>query len=119
MFQPSLSLITAEQYTELNGNIQGSNAMEGKDNWVLSHGKKAYSSKMVYDLLMPRDTAPAPMRWAWKSCAMHKHKIFFWVLLQDRLNTRDMLERKNFHVESHDCVLCTDNIRESYMHLFF
>jgi hypothetical protein len=68
---------------------------------------------------MHYQVAPAPMRWVWKSCAMHKHEIFFSVLLQDKLNTRDLLERKNFHIESHECVLCTDNTNETFMHLFF
>jgi hypothetical protein len=77
MFHLPLSLIAAEQCSKLNEIIQGSNAWEGKDNWIISHGNKAYSSKRVCDLLVPHDAALAPMRWAWKSCAMHKHKIFF------------------------------------------
>uniref|UniRef100_A0A0A8ZD98 Reverse transcriptase zinc-binding domain-containing protein n=1 Tax=Arundo donax TaxID=35708 RepID=A0A0A8ZD98_ARUDO len=31
----------------------------------------------------------------WKSCAQGKHKFFFWLLLKDRLNTRNLLKRKN------------------------
>lgn len=50
---------------------------------------------------------------------MSKHKFLFCLLLRDRLNTRIMLARKNFHVPSHDCVLCTGQVEETLVHLFF
>ena len=59
------------------------------------------------------------MRWIWKSCVLPKHKIFFWLLLQDRLNTRDLLATKNFIIESYHCILCSDGGSEDYRHLFF
>jgi hypothetical protein len=40
-------------------------------------------------------------------------------MLQDRLNTGDLLVRKNFHVEDPTCVLCDDGILETVTHLFF
>jgi len=36
-------------------------------------------------------------RWIWKSSCQHKHKVFFWLLAQDRLSTRNILRRKNMH----------------------
>ena len=50
--------------------------------------------------MSPNEIAPVLMRWIWKSCVLPKHKFFFWLLLQDRLNTRDPLARKNFTVSS-------------------
>ena len=63
--------------------------------------------------------APPPLRWIWKSAALLKHKIFFWLLLQDRLNTRELLHRKNFHVYSYDCVLCSDTIIEESRNIWW
>lgn len=37
-------------------------------------------------------------KWIWKSWCQLKHKIFFWLLLKDRLNTRDILRRRNMHL---------------------
>ena len=68
---------------------------------------------------MLHSAAPLPFKWIWKSCVLPKHKFFFWLLLQDRLNTRDLLTRKNFYVESKACVLCDDCPTEDLCHLFF
>jgi hypothetical protein len=43
-----------------------------------------------------------------------------WLLMLDRLNTRDIMLRKNWHVDSGpDCLLCTDAPLEFRDHLFF
>jgi hypothetical protein len=39
------------------------------------------------------------------SC-QQKHKVFLWLLRQDRLNTRGLLKRKNMLLESYTCELC-------------
>ena len=78
-----------------------------------------FSVQKVYAALTPLDQAPTPFLWIWKSCVQLKHKFFFWLLLQDRLNTRDLLTRKTFYVENTSCVLCTDAPMEYMQHLFF
>jgi hypothetical protein len=45
--------------------------------------------------------------------------VFFWLLLNDRLNTRNLLRHKRFHVQSTACVLCNLDTEETLMHLFF
>jgi hypothetical protein len=57
-------------------------------------------------------------KWLWKSSCQHKHKAFFWLLRQDRLSTRNILRRKNFHLPSYACVLCVHNQEETMEHLF-
>ena len=46
---------------------------------------------------------------------------FSWLLLMDRLNTRNLLRRRNFHIEGNNytCVLCNGNAEETAFHLFF
>jgi hypothetical protein len=47
-------------------------------------------------------------------------KMFAWLLLGDRLNTRDMLQHRHWHVtKTYDCVLCPGQHRETRDHLFF
>jgi hypothetical protein len=47
-------------------------------------------------------------------------KFFAWFILQDRLNTRDLLKRRHWHVtEDVHCVLCPLGIYEDRIHLFF
>jgi hypothetical protein len=56
----------------------------------------------------------------WKSEVLHKQKVFVWLLLVDRLNTRDMMDRRNWHLHSGvDCETCSGHERETREHLFF
>mgnify|MGYP003702955895 CR=1 FL=1 len=65
--------------------------------------------------------APGYLKWIWKSKCTMKVKVFRWLLLIDRLNTRDMLDRKHCAPVNSDltCVLCSYGIRETFMHRFF
>lgn len=59
------------------------------DNWTVSW-KDGYSCKVVYAALAPAGTTPKPFH----MFVLQKHTIFFWLMLQDKLNTRDLLTRK-------------------------
>ena len=48
-----------------------------------------------------------------------RHKIFIWLLLHDRINTRNLLNRKSMHLTSYNCALCSDNTEETLLHLFW
>jgi hypothetical protein len=45
--------------------------------------------------------------------------FFAWLLMNMRLNTKDLMTRKSFFVEFKDCVLCDTCPEETIMHLFF
>lgn len=57
-------------------------------------------------------------RWLWKSACQNKRKIFFYLLLKDRLSTRKILRRKNMHLQDYSCVLCQLGIEENLTRLF-
>jgi hypothetical protein len=48
-----------------------------------------------------------------------KIKFFAWLLLNDRLNTRNILRRRKFLKEGYSCALCLEDVEESVEHLFF
>ena len=50
---------------------------------------------------------------------MPKIKFFAWLQLNDRLNTRNLLRRRNYLDEGYNCVLCHENVEETTSHLFF
>ena len=56
--------------------------------------------------------------WLWKSYYQPKHKVFFWLLIKDRLSTRNLLTRRNMELESYNCQLCCLAVEESSDHLF-
>ena len=47
-----------------------------------------------------------------------KHKVFFWLLIRDRLNTRDILRRRNMELDSYTCDMCILQKTETVAHLF-
>ncbi len=61
------------------------------------------------------------MIWLWKTKCVMKIKFFAWLMFCDRLNTREMLDRRHCAKEDDDltCVLCNANHRETRLHLFF
>lgn len=57
-------------------------------------------------------------KWLWKSSCQNKHKVFFWLLIKDRLSTRELLRRNHMELPDYSCVLCTASVEESLTHLF-
>jgi hypothetical protein len=90
-----------------------------KDRWRCIWNSTKYSSQKAYLQIIGINDASPIFRWMWKSCVMGKHTFFFWLLLRDRLNTREILRRKNMELEDYTCVLCRQNAEESLLHLFF
>ena len=49
-----------------------------------------------------------------------KNDLFAWMLIMDRLNTQDILERRHWNVsDCNHCVLCPTQTKEDRDHLFF
>jgi uncharacterized protein YcgL (UPF0745 family) len=88
-----------------------------QDSWSTSSGK--FTAKKAYIYLEGHEQIPLVFHWLWKTFCQPKHKIFFWLLLKDRLSTRNLLRRKNMILESYDCVLCQRRTEETLLHLFF
>jgi hypothetical protein len=63
--------------------------------------------------------APKFFTWIWKSSCQPKHKFFFWLLLHDRLNIRNLLRRKNCHLPSFNCATLQCNQEETLAHIFW
>jgi hypothetical protein len=83
-------------------------------------GSAEYTSAKFYNFMfeaLPSDTA---FNAIWKSKCLPKLRVFAWLLFMDRLNTKDMMQRKNWNLdEGHMCVLCDQQTLETRDHLFF
>jgi hypothetical protein len=94
---------------------------QGKDVWSYIWGTNNYASKKYYSLYFKSIEVPKPFQWIWKSKVTKKLKIFIWLVFRDRINSRNILKRKNYSIEGDDynCVLCNLNIEEYTYHLIF
>ena len=88
------------------------------DTWSYQRGP-TYSSRKAFSHLQVSVEASPLFSWIWKSGNLGKHKFFAWLLLKDRLNTRNLLRRKNMHLDDYTCVLCINGSEETSFHLFF
>ena len=72
----------------------------------------------VYGLLKKGISAHIIFSLIWKSAPILRYKVFFWLLLKDRLNNRNLLQKKTFNLPDYSCVLCDDKVDETNLHLF-
>ena len=90
-----------------------------RDTWSYIWGNEFYSSIKACKVLIGYKITPPHFSWIWKSSCQPKHKIFFWQLLHDRVNTRNLLRRKNFELDDYNCVVRNCHQEETLHHLFW
>lgn len=95
--QPLTELPLASVKWVFSGTILADNQQaHGSNQWVFSWGTSTFSSSKVYKALIgPRPVHPT-FKWIWQSKCQMTHKVFFWLVLMDRINTRDVLCRKTW-----------------------
>jgi hypothetical protein len=89
------------------------------DTWTYIWGSEIFSSKKCYSHLIGSQPVHPSFKWLWKSHCQAKHRVFFWLLHQNRHNTRGLLRRKNMALESYTCHLCILQKEEKLRHLFY
>jgi hypothetical protein len=90
------------------------------DKWSTTWPEGNFTSWMYYKHCFAHLPDTIMFKWIWKSRAVLKIKVFAWLLISDRLNTKDMLRRRHWTVSGDQfCVLCPSHIVEDWLHLFF
>jgi hypothetical protein len=107
------------QYYEIEILIQAISDNSGQDKWHYIWGNGHYSSVKAYRHLLGSQRTHPVYRWLWVASCQPKHKVFFLLLLKNRLNTRGMLRRKNMQLDSYNCELCLLQKEEKLIHLCF
>lgn len=88
------------------------------DIWSYSWGGK-FSASNAYISLIGHRQVHQGFKWLRTCFYQPKHKVFFWLLMKDRLSTRNILRWKNIQPESYNCVLCQSQPEETVQHWFF
>jgi hypothetical protein len=89
------------------------------DTWTVLVNVMTTKVSSVYSSSMDFGGTIPTLKWIWQGCCQQKHKVFFWLLVHNRLNTRAMLQRDNFFMNSYTCIMCDHDELESRNHLFF
>jgi len=118
IFHFPLSPIAAQQLVEIAESLESLPASNDTDIWTYIWGTPFFSTSKAYKHLNGHMPTHALFQKIWMSSCQAKHKVFFWLLLRDRLSTRALLRRRNMQLPSYDCACCTLDVEETLSHLF-
>jgi hypothetical protein len=119
LFHLPLSRVAFEELGQLQLLMHGNRLTDQNHIWKYCWGNK-YTSAKFYDHIHSHIKVSKVYHWLWKSSCTMSAKFFAWLVLKDRLNTRDLLQRRHWHVtEDLNCVLCALGTHEDRVHLFF
>lgn len=106
LFHLPLSQLAAVQLMELAHNLNSLQLQNDVDIWTYIWGSPIFSTSKAYKHLTGHRPCRPFFRKIWKTSCQNKHKVFFWLLLIDRLSTRQLLRRRNMFLPSYSCVCC-------------
>jgi hypothetical protein len=119
LFHTTLSAEAFGQLLSLQDILANLQLHDHNDIWRCSASSNLFSSQKVYFHLVGTHQSHPLFSWLWKSKCQPKHKVFFWLLLKNRLNTRSFLRRRSMPLDSFTCDNCILQIEETVIHLFF
>lgn len=119
LFPLPLSVQAFQQLIPLLQALENNGNSEDSDIWMYIWGSALYSSSKAYKFLHGSAAVHPSLSWLWKLNVQlqHKHKVFFWLLLKDKLSTRGS-RKKIMALPSYSSVLCGLDIEEIVQHLF-
>jgi hypothetical protein len=91
LLQLPISAEASWQLEALLDNIDNCNLHQENDIWVYIWGGSIYNSQRAYQTMKGHREIHPSFKWLWKSCCQLEHKIFFWLILKDRINVQGML----------------------------
>ena len=120
-FHLPISLEAATELEDLNSWLPKTSLENWRnDEWITCWGDTSYKAKDFYRFFFKEENPPAFITSIWKSKCILKHKVFAWLMLMDRINTRDVLHRRHCNIgDYYSCLLCPNNILEDRSHLMF
>lgn len=117
LFHLPLSQQAFDQLNQLRSDLQQINLNEEADHWSCIWNTGKFSVPKAYKHLKGHRTIHHSYNWIWKCSCQYKHKVFAWLILKDRISTRELLRRKNMELQDYNCVLCSLSTEESLFHL--
>jgi hypothetical protein len=118
IFQLPLTIEAFQQYSLLSAEITNMKLNRNPDEWRYIWGSCQYSVHKAYRALSGHMPTHPVFNNLWASKCQLKHKIFCWLLLHDKLNTRERLRIRHMALETYTCENCTLQGPKTTYHLF-
>ncbi|XP_073357917.1 uncharacterized protein [Aegilops tauschii subsp. strangulata] len=120
-FYLPLSVQARGELDDLQTSLASLELMEVNDAWHPVWGLEELASSKFYLHCFRDMEADDVFKWIWKAKCTNKWKVFAWLLLADRLDTRGLLKRKHMKLrdDNYACLLCHQPPKETVEHLFF
>ena len=83
------------QMLQLQDTLDEVNINEDSNKWIYIWNCNKFLVKKSYRHLSGHLVIHPVYKWLWACSCQSKHKVFFWLLLKDRISTRELLRRKN------------------------
>lgn len=117
LFHLPLSEQAYSQFLQLDSELQQLTLNDDSDKWSYLWSSGKFFVAKAYKHLSVHSHIHSGFKWVWSSSCQNKHKVFDWLIMKDRLSTRELLKRKNMELQDYNCVLCNNRIEESLLHL--
>jgi hypothetical protein len=92
---------------------------DARNTWSYIWGSEHFQPSRAYKVMIGTKITPPRFNWIWSSSCQPKHKVFFWMLLHDKVNFRNLLGRKQFYLDSYNCATTDCQIDETLHDLFW
>ena len=120
LFNLPLSQIAFQQIQEIQQRMETYNRNEQEqDIWTYSAQSSSFKVQKIYKLLMGHQPIQPALKWLWKSYCQPKHRVFFWLLMNDRLSIKNILKRRKMQLDSFNCAFYGSAQEETVLHLFW
>ena len=119
-FHLSLSIQAHDELRQIQREVANVELTNENDAWTCCWGAHSFKTTSYYNYYFRDIKAHVAFNWLCKTKCMTKIKVFGWLLLSDRLNTRNMLKRRHYNIGTNlDCLLCGQHIEETVEHMIF
>jgi hypothetical protein len=118
IFQLLLTIEAFQQYSLLSIEITSLELNSNTDEWKYILGSGQYSVQKAYRAMTGHMPTHPIFQNLWASKCQPKHTSFGWLLLHNKLNTRERLRSRHMALESCTCENCILKRPETTYHLF-
>jgi hypothetical protein len=107
IFQLPLTNEAYQEYTSLVIELENFDLTDDADIWSYIWGSNQCTVQKAYKALIGHMPTHIVFGYLWRSKCQPKHKdFFFWLLLQDKLNTRGRLRSRHMELDSYTYQIC-------------